>query len=83
MDLANRGVNFATLQLGNIDLEPAGRIFGQSDFIRRRTPRYIYCVRLAHHRYNGAGISPDTIAIIGATRRVDVKTREYLGRRAV
>jgi len=83
MDLANRGVNFATLQLGNIDFEPAGRIFGQSDFIRRRTSRYIYHVRLAHHRYNRAGIGPDTIAIIGAARGVDVKTCEYLGGRAV
>jgi hypothetical protein len=43
------------------------------DFIRRRAPRHIYCVRLAHHEHNGTWICPYTIAIIGAARYVDVR----------
>jgi hypothetical protein len=79
----DRGIDLATIQPRNVDLKSARGIFGQPDFIRRRTSCHIYGVRLAHHGYDSTWTRPYTITIIGAARCINIKTSEDLGRRAV
>ena len=69
-------INVLALELRNIDFEASGGIFGQTDFIRRRTAGNVHSVALTHHGDNSSRISPNPVAVVCTARDIDIKASE-------